>query len=192
MSVELQLALAPARTFRQLVADGSGRGWRALAAPLAFTFLLTGLAVAVLATRRVDILLVATTSLTSSFSLVIQLIAAVVLIASAPRRAVPMSEALALFFRAHFPWSATLLVLAGVGVLIDGRFGLGTLLSPLPVPLVWTMILTAAFGREVLGVSAAGARARSAMHFLIVLTCSLVYLAWAAGGEGRIVTALAP
>lgn len=192
MSVELQIALAPARTFRQLVADGSGRGWRALAAPLAFTLLLTGAVVAILATRRVDLTLVATTLLTSSLSLLLQLVAAVVLVASVPTRPVSVVEALSLFFRAHAPWSLWMLALAGIGFVTDGMFSLWAMLLGLPVPIGWTALLVAAFSREVLGTTVVGARVRSAVHFLVVWSLALFYIAWAAGGEGRIVTALAP
>jgi hypothetical protein len=50
------------------------------------------------------------------------------------------------------------------------------------IPSLWTALIVAAFCETALRTTRVGACWRAAVHFLVVWTISLSYVAWAAGG----------
>lgn len=191
LSTELQLALAPARTYGRLLDEGRP-GACGVAGPVAFSALVTGATVAFLSARWASVELVATAAASWSFVLVVQAVAAFAVILPGPRR-VGLARAFELFFRGHAPW--TLWMLAVGALAIIGRGGFGAITAVIVsgvVPAAWTAVIVAAFSRTVLGAGRAGARVRATVHLLLVWTFALAYIAWAAGGWVRIVEAVAP
>jgi hypothetical protein len=190
VSSDLHLALAPAATYRRLIESGAHGTWRAALAPLVFSLLLIGSTVAILAVRRVTIGLLATIAASWSFAVLIQALAALLLIASSRRRSVGRARAFELLFRGHAPWSLWLLGVAAVGMM--GSPPIGLILATAVVPLGWTAIVVSAFCRSVLGTTPDGARLRAAAHQACIIAIMLCYIAWAAGGWFRIAQAVTP
>lgn len=191
MPLELRLALSPGQTFRRLVADDDRGGWRTTAGPIVFSALLLGVTVAASAARWVSLELVATTTLSFAFVLLLQVIAASAVIFTARRRRVSVARALELFFRGHAPWTFWLFVASAAAIAFQGGFQVEALIITLPIPGVWTGIIVAAFSRAVLGTGRGEAVVRAVVHQAIVWAMGLSYIAWAAGGWMRIVEALA-
>jgi hypothetical protein len=190
LSTELRLALAPAATYRRLVAARADATWRAALAPIVYSLLLIGSTVAIMATRRVTLGLVATVAASWSFVLFIQALAALALIASSRRRSVSLARAVELFFRGHAPWSLWMLAVAAVASTGSPRIGIEQVLATAVVPVLWTAIMVAAYCQTVLGTTQDGARLRATVHQAGIIGIILTYLAWAAGGWMRIAEAV--
>jgi hypothetical protein len=191
ISTELRLALTPGRTYRQLV-DAERTGARGLLASLAFSAVTAGVTVALVATQRATPGLVATTTASWSFVLLIQAVAAAVIILFARRRHVSLPRAFALLFLGHAPWSVWLLALGGMALLLEGEVDLDYILVGAFVPVAWTLVIVAAFCRTVLAQSGAMAWTLAGLHQAIVWALGLSYIAWAAGGWMRIVQTVMP
>ena len=189
LSTELQLAIAPARTYGRLVDSGEG-GRAGVLAPIAFSALATGLTVAFLASRWASVELVATTAASWGFTLALQLVAACAVIMPGQRR-VGLPRAFELFFLGHAPWTLWMLAVGALAITGRGAFGAITavILSGL-LPTIWTAVIVAAFSRTVLDAGRVGAWLRAVVHLLLIWAFALVYIAWAAGGWMRIVEAL--
>jgi hypothetical protein len=189
LSTELQLAIAPARTYGRLVDNGEGGRAGALA-PIAFSALATGLTVAFLASRWASVELVATTASSWGFTLALQLVGACAVILPGQRR-VGLPRAFELFFLGHAPWTLWMLAVGALAIAGRGAFGAITavILSGL-LPTIWTAVIVAAFSRTVLDAGRVGAWLRALVHLLLIWAFALAYIAWAAGGWMRIVEAL--
>jgi hypothetical protein len=189
ISTELRLALAPARTYRQLVTERSDATWRAALAGPAFTMLVIGVLVSIAATGHLTVALAATVAVSWSFAVIIQAVAAVVIIVSAPGRRVSRRRAFELLFLAHAPWSLWLLAVAALSVLA-GRLSLDAIAVIALIPAAWTAILVSAFSREVLHAGRQGARLRVVGHQAIVWGVAVQFAALAAGSWNRLVQGL--
>jgi hypothetical protein len=121
LSTELQLAIAPARTYGRLVDNGEGGRAGALA-PIAFSALATGLTVAFLASRWASVELVATTASSWGFTLALQLVGACAVILPGQRR-VGLPRAFELFFLGHAPWTLWMLAVGALAIAGRGAFG---------------------------------------------------------------------
>jgi energy-converting hydrogenase Eha subunit C len=186
ISTELQLALAPARTYRQLVTERSDATWRAALAGPAFALLAIGVLVSIVATGHVTVALAATLSVSWSFAVLIQVLAAAVIIVSARDRRVSRRRAFELLFLAHAPWSLWLLAVAAFS-LLAARVSLDAVAATALIPVGWTAILVSAFSREVLHAGRREARLRTVAHQAIVWGCAVQFAAMAAGSWNRLV-----
>lgn len=189
ISTELQLALAPGRTYRQLVAERRDATWRAALTGPAFTMLVIGLLVSIAATGHLTVALVATLSVSWSFAVVMQAVAAAVIIVSARDRRVSRRRAFELLFLAHAPWSLWLLAVAALSVLA-GQLSLDAIAVMALIPAGWTAILMSAFSREVLHTDSRGARLRAIGHQAIIWGFAVQFAALAAGSWNRLVQGL--
>jgi hypothetical protein len=138
-------------------------------------------AVPIMAVQRMTVALFASAIASFGFVILIQMMVAAGIIASAPMRRVSMPLAIDLWFAGHVPYSLWLLVVAAVfaglpWASLDGLVALASL------PAGWTAVIVAAFCRHVLGTSRAGARWRAATHFLVVWAIALELMALSAGG----------
>ena len=191
LSIPLQLALAPARTYTRVAATMDNARWTSLAEPVALTALTTGVAVAMVATRRVTAGLIVTIAASWSFTLLIQALAAAVLIGSVRQRPISTARAFELLFLGHAPWTLWMLGMAALAMW-GYSFDLTRIILSVVVPIAWTSIIVAAFSRRVLGTTGSGAVLRALVHQVIVWGCGLSYIGWAAGGWMRVVAAVAP
>jgi hypothetical protein len=116
--------------------------------------------------------------------------AALLLIASAPRRAVSMPRALDLLFMAQGPWSIWLLAFAACALVATGaNHSFGMVLLTALVPAIWTGFLVSAFCRQVLQSTGRQAAGRTLAHQGLMWGCVLIYFGWAVAIWPRVVGA---
>lgn len=181
VSPEVRLSLAPAATYRGLLADEATSSWpRTLRRP-AVVLLVMAVVVPIMATQRVTIGLVLTAALSWSFVVAIQLLVGAAVIASAPARRIDFPRALDLWFGGHLPYSLWLL-LAAAAMGSARADSMALFIASALIPSLWTTVIVAAFCETVLRTSRAGARWRATAHFLVAWAIGLSYVAWAAGG----------
>jgi hypothetical protein len=140
-----------------------------------------GTAVPIMAVQRMTIGLLVSAALSFLFVIAIQIAVGAVLIASAASRRVHLSRALDLWFAGHVPYSLWLL-LAAAAIAAMPAAGLDGLIAVAVIPAAWTAVIVAAFCRNVLGTSRAGARWRASAHFLAMWGIALQLVALSAGG----------
>ena len=180
-STEVVVAFAPEIAYRRLLTGAADRAELRLLQRLALILLVIGIAVPIMAVQRVTIGLVATTALSWSFVLAIQVGVGALVIASVPARGVGMSAALNLWFAAHLPYSLWMLAVS-VLMATSREASAGLLIASAIVPSTWTFGLVSVFCRVVLQTSRGGARWRAFAHQLLIWTIALSYVALAAGG----------
>jgi hypothetical protein len=192
LSPEVRIAFAPDKTYREVVAADIEHvgGWRMLRRPLV-VLLVIATAVPIMAVQRVTLALLAFSMGSFAFVVLIQIAVGAAIIASArSQRRVSMSRALDLWFAGHAPYSISLLVVAAV-------FGatpyasLDALIAVAVIPAAWTAVIVAAFCRQVLGTSGAGARWRAAAHFAATWVIAFELVALSAGGWFQIARSVA-
>jgi hypothetical protein len=188
-STELRVALSPAATYRELLADERARAWRMLVRPAMFLLVL-GTAVSIMLTRRPTLGVIAVSAIFWSFVVLWQLIAGAAVIASAPGRRVGLLRGLDLWFAGHLPYSLWLLAIAML-VEVSGKAPLVLFLCSALIPAAWTVSIAAAFCRIVLATTAAGARWRMAIHQAAMLGVATSYVLWSAGGYASVASFLA-
>jgi hypothetical protein len=192
-SDELRVALSPSRAYERLVgvaggADGATLSNAAVArgplARMATVLLLYGIVGSTIATGRIRFDLLAIVAASFSFVLVMQLFAALVLMASAPAaaRRVSRTRALDLWFAGHLPYSLWLMAM-GAWILVIRSLPPLASVPLILVPAIWTWVIGRAFCAVVLGNGATGARWRLAGHQVIVWSAMALYLLSAAGGS---------
>jgi hypothetical protein len=133
-----------------------------------------GTALSIASTGTVSLQLVAGTTSAWLFVVLIQLLAALAIVITAPRRTVPVRAAVDGFFALHVPWSAWLLAWAAwiwITPEIDHYSGwaYGTAVAPA----TWTAALIYRFCRTVLADSRRIAVVRLAAHQAMVWTAFL-------------------
>ena len=183
------MALAPAATYRVLLAEERPRGsWRILVRP-ATVLLVIGTAVSIMLTRRPTLAVIVLSAVFWSFVVAVQFLAGAAVIASSPARRVGLLRGLDLWFAGHLHS----LWLLGVAALVEvsGRSPLLTFLLSALIPAAWTVVIGAAFCRTVLATEAAGARWRMALHQMAILGVATTYVLWSAGGYASVASFLA-
>ena len=117
----------------------------------------------------------------------VQVCAGALLIVTARRRAVPLLEALDLFLMGHVPWSLWLLGAAAAIVLSPAPFPADRLLAASAlVPLAWTAMIIAAFGRTVLLSTPRAAALRAAVHQLALWGGTSFFFIWLTDSWARV------
>jgi len=182
----LRLALAPTIGYRSLAAVPAEATLRAALAGPALTLGVIGTLVSIATTERLTLELAATLGAAWGFAVLIQIVAAAALLGSARPAAVSRRRAFALLFLGRAPWSLWLLGAAASAIVIDD-LALTPLAVTMLAPLAWTMVIVAAFCREVLQTSPRGARVRAVVHQAIVWGLALQVAALAAGGWNRLI-----
>jgi hypothetical protein len=155
---ELLLMVAPAATYRRLLAGPLRSGWRAILYRPAVFALVIGAFVTLTNSGQLYPSLLLGAAVGWAWVPLLQLLVATPLIAIGRRRPMPLSTALDLFFLGHAPWSLWLLV-AGACLMRDlpealATLRLGPLLLSALLPIAWTNLLIWAFARNVLGLPA--------------------------------------
>ena len=181
LSSEVRIALAPDKTYRELVAVNEPvRVWRMLHRPL-IVLVVIATAVPIMAVQRITVALFASSIASFGFVVLIQMAVGAGIIASAGTRRASMTRALDLWFAGHVPYSLWLLAVAAAFAGLPWA-SLDLLIALAIIPAAWTTVIVAAFCRNVLGTSRAGARWRAAAHFIVVWAIALELVALAAGG----------
>ena len=181
-SGEFKVAMAPDATYARLAEErvGSISGWRLLRRP-AMVLIVISTLVPIMAVQRVTLGLVATTAITGSFVVAIQLLIGAVFVAAAPGRRVEFRRALDLWFAGHLPYSLWMLVLFAA-IALRGPTSLGFIVACAVLPAAWTAAIVSAFCRNVLGSQHTEARWRAAGHAVSAWVIGLTYAIWASGG----------
>ena len=171
--------LAPARAYAAYARDDRSGAWRA-AGRVLFIALVQGVAISMFATHTVAVPTVISVTLCWSSALAIQIFAALILIASAPRRTVSVSRALDLLFLGHAPWTLWLLAWT---VLLSWGSDVGGLpwiaVTTMIVPSAVTARIVVAFAERVLGMTH-GEALRSALIHQGIIWIALVGFFWQA------------
>ena len=188
LSEEWRIAVAPEETYEALVSEPAAPN--GLIVRLAVIVLVFATIAAVILTGRMTVALVATAIVTWSFVLVLQIIISMCVVLSASTRRVSVGRALDLWFASHLPYSLWLMLIAS-WLIFAATFPPFVMVLTVIAPAAWTVIITLAFCRVVLGVSARGARWRVALQQSLAWLCVVAYLVFASGGPTSLVTYLA-
>jgi hypothetical protein len=184
VTADVQLTLAPAATYERLVQARRSGSARALAGRIVLAVAVIGTSVAIAATGRASVELVAGVGLSWSFAVLIQAVAAAAIILPARRRAVTALRAFELWFQAHVPWSLWLLLPAIVTVASGRKVSDTTLFVAALAPAAWTAVLLRAFVLRVL--RAPRAIPMLVAHQFVLWGLTLCYIAFAIGGWDRV------
>jgi len=189
LSTEVQIAFAPNRTYRALIADDEAVGvWRMLRRPL-LVLIVIATAVPIMAVQRITLALFAASIASFGFVVLIQMLVGATIIATARSRNVSITRAIDLWFAGHVPYSVSLLMVAAVFAAtpyasLDGLIALAAF------PAAWTAAIVAAFCRQVLGTGTTGARWRAMAHFVVTWAIAFELVALSAGGWFQIVRSI--
>jgi len=171
MNQDVRLAFAPDATYAQLVTERATAQVGPILGRIALAAAVIGTSVAVAATGRVSLGLVATIALSWSFALLVQAIAAAAIIVPARARRVTAARAFELWFLAHVPWTLWFLVPAAFSGITAAHVSESLRFVGALVPIVWTILVLRAFGRQVLGATRVGTLAMA--HQVIVWALTL-------------------
>jgi hypothetical protein len=170
-----------------LHAPGSERMWAAARRPC-LVALIQGIAISMAATESVALPVVASVTAYWAPAVLVQVLAALVLIRSGPTfasgsqagsaRRVPLARALDLFFLGHAPWSLWLLLSAGVVIVAPSVSMLRWIvMAGMIVPAAVTARIVAAFSQVVLGCTRRESVRRTILHQGLTLGVLVVYIA---------------
>ena len=182
MTDDVAVARAPARTYARLLERPASVTWAQMLRGPLLVLLVIAASVSIAATGRVTASLIATSMLSWSFAVAVQVVAALALIALASSRRVDVATALDLLFLGHLPWSVWLLMAAAAASLDVPR---GVIGASVLLPVVWTMIIIGAYGETVLGCPRRRARILVLVHQALIWAFTVNYVVWNAGGWSR-------
>jgi hypothetical protein len=186
LPLDLRLALAPAVTYRQLMAAPVRGTWpRALERP-AMVALIIGTAVTLSSARSVPLGLVVTGVVCWSFVPLVQALIGLAVIGRAGGRPMSVPRCLELLFAGHLPWSLWTLVMVGLLTFTPLPIGVVAQGLSLLIPAVWTTVIVFAFCRTALGCSPARAKALTAAHQTMTWTVFFAYVSLVTGIWPRI------
>jgi hypothetical protein len=189
LATEVHVALSPDSTYRALVTDDERvAAWRMLRRPLV-VLIVIATAVPIMAVQRITLGLLASSIVSFGFVVLIQMVVGAALIASARSRRAALPRALDLWFAGHVPYSLWLLTVAAAFSVAPWA-SLDLFIALAAIPAAWTAVIVAAFCRQVLGSSTAGARWRAAAHFIVMWAIALELVAVSAGGWFQITRAV--
>lgn len=165
VSPELAIMRAPRRAYSSLAAERQtvsvvDASYRPLIVGVTI-----GTAASISSTSHVSIGLVASVTACWAFLVAIQVIAALIAIPQASRRAIGAARAIDLLFSGHGPWSVWLLVCAAWAAVMP-VFGRDTrwVFASMSVPLIWNAVIVFAFFRHALRLPHAAAMRRTIAH----------------------------
>ena len=176
LPLDLRLALAPAETYRQLMAAPVRGTWlRAFERP-ALLAVIIGTAVTLGSARGVPIGLVGMGIICWSFVPLVQALIGLVVIGRARGRPMRVPRCLELLFVGHLPWSLWTVVMVGVFTFTRLPISVAAQVLSLLVPAVWTTMILFAFCRTVLGCTPARARVLTVVHQAMTWTVFFAYV----------------
>ena len=142
---------------------------------------------AIAATGQASAGLVASTTASWCWVVLLQLVIALAMTRSSPaRRKVSGARAFELWFAGHVPWTLWMLLLAPA-IRAYPMLPVEEILFSMLVPVIWTFVIAVAFGKYVLGRSTATSFLLALIHQLAIIGLVLSYVAWSAGGWFRLV-----
>jgi hypothetical protein len=183
LSDELRVALCPRRAYAMLASEPEASPTRALVTRASLPLLWIALLISMMVTLRVTVGIILTAALCWCFVMLLQGLAGVGLIASAPNRRVSRRRALDLWFAAHLPYSLWL-ILPATWSTLRGDLPPGVLLLTVLVPLAWTLWIGSIYCQTVLCTSRGGARLRLAVHQIFVWLLVIAYILFGGGVAG--------
>lgn len=133
-----------------------------------------GTSLAIAATGTVSLELVAATTVSWSFVVGVQLVAALAILGPARNRTMSLAHALDDFFSLHVPWSMWLIAWALFNWLTSPIARSNWILASAAAPLAATSVLIYRFCRQELGDQHRRAVLRTVVHQAIVWTCFLL------------------
>ena len=182
--------LSPRRAYAQHAAEPDG-SVRHVIGRLAFIALVQGLAIAMAATHTVAAPVVVSVTICWTAALLVQLFAALILIASAPRRPITLTRALELLFLGHAPWTLWLLLCGAALTWAPEIPGLSWIpVLAMIVPIAATARIVTAFGEQVLGLSHRHAIRRTLVHQGTIVGTLVAFFSTAVQLWPRIIGAL--
>jgi hypothetical protein len=191
VSPDVRVAFGPSRAYAELVRHNASGRLLAIRRPALVAVILAS-SLGIMATGRLDASLLASLLVCWSFAPILQLLAARVIVASTPSRAVSVARALDLLFMGHVPWSLWLIALAAIGAsdLDSDVLRIGGMVSA-PVVAAWTAWIIRAFCLEVLRTSNRGAIVRTLAHQALIWTVTGLYISVAIQAWPRLVAIVA-
>lgn len=189
LPLDLRLALAPFATYRQLVAEPQRGSWLRALERIALVALIVGLSVTLSSAKTVPLDLVLMGLLTWSFVPLLQLLAAIALIAVPRTRSVSLARSLELLFMGHLPWSLWILAMT-VFAFVPVSLPQSAQVVSLLIPGAWTALIVTAFCRTVLGCTPTGARLLTAGHQAVTWTLFFTYVFLTSGIWPRVVAVI--
>jgi hypothetical protein len=170
---------APVRAYRRLAPGHDVSLAAAMRRPVV-TAIVIGTATSILATERVTLALVLTTTLCWSFVVMVQLLAGLILIARSRSPIVGRASALDLLFMGHGPWSLWLLTVAAWAPWFPRPESMNLIvLGSAIVPWLWTVTILFSFCTTVMRASRREAIAGTLLHQFIVWTVAVLYVDFA-------------
>ena len=186
LPLDVQVALAPVETYRELTADSNHGSWRRALERPALVAVILGTAVTLSSADRVPIGLVAMGVLCWSFVPALQLLAGAIVSGMAPARPIRMARAIELLFMAQLPWSLWVLAMTGMSTFTNVSLPLAVQVLSLLIPGVWTSIMVSAFCRAGLGCTPRRAHWLTAVHQTIIWLLFFGYVSLVSGLWARI------
>lgn len=187
-SLEWAIMWTPRRAYADAVARLSRSSVVSAAGRVIVASLILGATMATTITLVADSVVVLRAALTWSFAIVVQIAAAVVLVASSPRRRVGGVRAFDLLWAASGPWTLWLAgFTAWVAASRAGALELHQAIVTLVMPGAWTTYLVFVCCREVLNHSTPAALTRAAIHQAFIWLVGAGYFFWAVQGWPRLI-----
>ena len=184
---DIHVALAPGASFARMAAARRDGTWRDAIERPALYALLVGTCVAIAATGQASLGLVASTTASWCWVVLLQLAIALAMTrSSGSRRRVNEARAFELWFAGHVPWTLWVLLLAPA-IRAYPTLPVEEILFSMLAPIAWTCVIAAAFGKYVLGRSTPASWLLALIHQLAIIGLVLSYVAWSAGGWFRLV-----
>jgi hypothetical protein len=187
-SLEWAVLWAPRRTYAAAVAQVPQASPTSAVGRVLVAAVILGATMATTTTLVADAVVVARASLTWSFAIAVQIVAALVLVASGPDRRVTSLRAFDLLWATSGPWT---LWLAGftwwVASQAPRALELHGVIPSLVMPAAWTTCLVFAYCREVLNLPTREAMVRTACHQAALWAVGTGYFFWAVQGWPRLI-----
>lgn len=186
----VRVAFAPDATYGALVEDASSSSLIQLIGRVALANAVLICIMPLMVTGGITLESLAFSVVYWGFVAVLQALLGAAVIAASPSRRVSALRALDLWFAAHLPYSAWLLIV-GVSVMFTNRLAQVWVLPTALVPAIWTSNLLTSYCRVVLATTERGARRRIAAEQLVAWAFVTAYVLFAAGGASGIVGSVA-
>lgn len=177
--------LHPTAAYRRIAQDYPAVGVAGALRRPAFVALVIGCAISIAGTGHTTAPLVVSTTLTWSWTVVWQLLAAAA-IARATSTPLTLAQRLDLLFAGHAPWSLWLLAMAAWSRLFPQFTDLYAILWTVIVPGTWTAVIVHGFCSGALGLPRRDAIRRTLAHQALIWGLAFFYVAWAVALWARV------
>jgi len=186
LPLDLRLALSPAATYQQLIAEPVRGSWLRAFERVAFVAVMIGTAVTLSSARRLPPALLLVGIVCWSFVPLTQWLIGLVLIGRGRGRPIGVPRCLELLFIGHLPWSLWILIMVGLETFTPLPIPQTVQALSLVVPATWTTIIVSAFCRTALGCTPARAWVLTAAHQAMTWTAFFAYVTLTSGFWPRV------